>query len=252
MPEGDTILRTARTLQRAIGGAVIASFESRLPALRAIDLSGRRVDRVESKGKHLLIHFDDGRILASHMGMSGSWHIYRPGERWRVTEGAARAIINTTDFVAVCFSAPHIEMIDLRLRASHPSELIGPDILGDSLDEDEILRRFRLHNDLPLGEAVLSQGIVAGIGNIWKSETLFTVKMDPFAAVSTYDDTSLIRITRKARALMSASVADSRQPAWVYRRSGEPCRRCGTIIEMKRQGSMGRSTYYCPKCQPRR
>ncbi len=255
MPEGDTILRTANTMTRAIGGALVERFESRLPALRDAKLDGRRISLIEAKGKHLLIHFDDGRTLASHMGMTGSWHLYRPGERWRKSEGAARAVISTEAFVAVCFSAPKIELLKEREVPGHRSSQLGPDVLAPELDGDAILARLRAYDDVPIGEAVMNQTILAGIGNIYKSESLFSAGISPFDPVRALDDAKLSRLVRIARGLMKASVESNavshRAPYYVYLRSDSPCRRCGCTIEMRRQGTAARSTYYCPDCQPR-
>lgn len=261
MPEGDTIFRAARTLHRALGGRVIEAMDTRLAALRTAKLVGRTVERVESKGKHLLIHFDDGSALASHMGMTGSWHIYKPGERWRITEGAARIVLTTDEWVAVCFSAPKIELLDARHKERHPQlGALGPDVLAEALDEAEILRRLRDRGTTPLGEAILAQQVLAGVGNIYKSESLFSARLDPFAPVSAFSDAELTRAVRTARKLMSenldSAVRTTREGAGgghsVYKRSAQPCRRCGTRIEMRRQGSTARSTYFCPTCQPRR
>jgi endonuclease-8 len=259
MPEGDTILRAARALDARLAGKRITAFRSPLPRLSRADLAGRRVDRVEARGKNLLVRFDDGRTLRSHMRMTGSWHLYRPGERWRKPERLARAVIATDDAVAVCFNAPVVEILTAReLERDEPLRRLGPDVLAAELDSAEAVRRLRSLGDTPIGEALLDQTALAGIGNIYKSETLFLCGADPFAPVSDFPAEELETILAKARSLMAASVEPhglrlaGRGVRWVYRRSGEPCRRCGTEIRMRRQGTTARSTYWCPRCQPAR
>jgi endonuclease VIII len=262
MPEGDTILRAARALDRVLAGKRITSFESPLARLARTELAGRRVDRVEARGKNLLFRFDDGRALRSHMRMTGSWHLYRPGERWRKPSRLARAVLATEDAVAVCFNAPVVELLSARELDRHePLARLGPDVLSPDFDLAAAVSRLRALPDTPIGEALLDQSALAGIGNIYKSETLFLCEADPFAGVGAFSEAELGRIVSKARALMSASVEGAprtlrpigrRARLRVYRRSGEPCRRCGTTIRMRRQGEATRSTYWCPRCQPSR
>ena len=259
MPEGDTIFRAAATLQKAIGGREITGFRSPRPGLAAADLAGRRVERVEARGKNLLVLLDDGRALLSHMRMTGSWHIYRPGERWRKPERQARAVLETKDFVAVCFNAPVVELLTQRQLACHPGVArLGPDVLGEHFDPAEARRRLRERNDAAIGEALIIQRALAGIGNIYKSETLFLCGADPFRPVAAFTDEELDGIVATARELMSANLEGAARTTrraldggryWVYGRSGSPCRRCGTRVRMRRQGLAGRSTYWCPSCQ---
>jgi endonuclease VIII len=256
MPEGDTILRAARTLGRALEGRRILRSEG-------ADVSERTVTRVEARGKNLLVHFDDGRALHTHMRMTGSWHIYRPGERWQRPAWRARVVLETEAYVAVCFDAPVARMLASGGDRRDPHlATLGPDILSPDFDAREAVERLRLLGHLPIGEALVAQNAAAGIGNVHKSETLFLCGVDPFRQVRDLSDDALLRILAKARELMQSSV-DGRIPAaerralgrgarsWVYLRSGRPCRRCGTAIRMRRQGSAGRSTYWCPSCQPR-
>jgi endonuclease VIII len=168
-------------------------------------------------------------------------------------------VIATDDAVAVCFNAPVVEILTAReLERDEPLRRLGPDVLAAELDSAEAVRRLRSLGDTPIGEALLDQTALAGIGNIYKSETLFLCGADPFAPVSDFPAEELETILAKARSLMAASVEPhglrlaGRGVRWVYRRSGEPCRRCGTEIRMRRQGTTARSTYWCPRCQPAR
>jgi endonuclease-8 len=254
MPEGDTISRAAFTLRRALAGQTVRRFRS---AAGDGALAGRRIETVESAGKNLLVRFDDGRALRTHMRMHGSWHLYRPGERWQKPSAFARAVLETDDWTAVCFSAPVVEILRAGEDRTHPVlSRLGPDVVGESFDGAEAIARLRARSDLEIGDALLRQDVIAGIGNIWKSETLFRCRANPFSLVGSLSDAGLSRIVSTARKLMGARAGASPGPrrtmlaGWaVYRRSGRPCRRCGTAIAMRRQGEDRRSTYYCPACQ---
>jgi endonuclease VIII len=254
VPEGDTILRAARTLAKALEGRTATAVRSSLPKLtRSLaPLADRRIDRIEARGKNLLIHFDGGIAIETHMGMTGSWHVYRPGERWWKPEHLARLVIETDAYVAVCFQAPVVEVLTERELPRHRTlSTLGPDILAPDFDAAEAIHRLRALGDVPIGEAILTQSAVAGIGNIYKSEALFAAKIDPFASVSSLEDDALERVLAAARKQMSASVDHDapRVRARVYRRSGRACPRCAEPIRMRRQGAQGRSTYWCPRCQ---
>jgi endonuclease-8 len=255
MPEGDTILRAARVLARALEGHAVVRFTS--PVANGADLAGRRIDAVEAVGKYLLVRFDDGRVLTTHMKMTGSWHIYRVGEPWRRGASLARAVIETDAYVAVCFHAPVVRLESAR-RAARALHGLGPDILAESADEAAILARLKAEPHLEIGEAVLAQRLVAGIGNVYKSEALFCARVDPRAKVGELPDAVLARIVGEARRLMRANLGPGprrtrggREPTWVYGRLGAPCHVCTTKVARVYQGPLGarRSTYFCPKCQ---
>ena len=260
MPEGDTIFRAARTLEKVLAGQVVTGARSMVPAVPAARLSGRTVARVEARGKNLLIHFDDGRVLHTHMRMTGSWHVYRPGERWQRPERQARVVLETERFVAVCFAAPVVALLSAAELARHPSlSRLGPDPLSPSFDRTEARRRLRALGDRSVGEALLRQSALAGVGNVYKSEALFLCATDPFRLVRDLSDPELDRLVAKARELLSANVGGgprttrpslTPERTWVYGRGGKPCRRCGTAIRMRRQGPDARSTYWCETCQP--
>jgi endonuclease-8 len=253
MPEGDTIHRAARTLQKAIGGRTLEAFESPLPELADRVAPGTRIDSVRARGKHLIVRFEDGRILDTHMRMDGSWHVYRPGEAWQRGAGGARVVLRTSEWIAVCFDAPWVKLLDDERSLA----TLGPDLLEPDVDLAQAVLRLRSANDLAIGEAIMKQRLVAGIGNVYKSETLFLCRVNPFAKVGSLDDATLLAIVAKASALMKANLHHrfrttrrrSGGRLWVYERSGQPCFECGAILRMRRQGELPRSTYYCPRCQ---
>ena len=255
VPEGDTIWRAARTLHRALAGQSVVAARSAVAAVDEAALVGRTVDSVESRGKNLLIRLDDWCVLYTHMRMTGSWHLYRPGERWQRPARQARVVLETARYVAVCFSAPVVELLSPGAERRHPAlARLGPDLLSAGFDREEARRRLRARAELPVGEAILAQDALAGIGNIYKSETLFLCGVDPFRRVRELSDAELDRIVERARALdvreprcraalHARANAGGTQRMWVYRRSGRPCRRCGTAIRTWRQGTDARSTY---------
>jgi endonuclease-8 len=252
MPEGDTILRTAHTLERALGGKRVVAFESVYPQLDSrleAPLVGQTVERVYAAGKHLLIDFSGGQTLRTHMRMNGSWHIYRRGEKWQRPHRDMRIVLATDDYEAVAFRVPEAEIVKSvarhdRLRA------LGPDILGDDFDLAEARKRLRARPEEEIGNVLLNQRVIAGIGNIYKSESLFLAGVLPFRRVNELTDDQLDAIAGSARTLMRASVAaTTRVRRWVYERPGQLCRRCRTPIEFRKQGLDARGTYWCPNCQ---
>jgi endonuclease-8 len=260
MPEGDTILRAARTLQKVLAGKAIVAAESPRFALADSRLVGRTVAKVEALGKNLLIRFDDGRVLHTHMRMTGSWHVYRPGERWQKPRRDARIVLATDDFVTVCFNAPVVRLLAAAEVERDPAlTRLGPDLLSPGFSRAEALRRIGALAPIEIGEAVMRQDAVAGIGNVYKSETLFVCRVDPFARVGALPEETLGTILDAARRLMSANLTGrgprttrpslGRERTWVYGRRGRPCRKCRTPIRMRRQGADLRSTYWCPACQ---
>ncbi len=277
MPEGDTIFRAARTLHRAFAGQIVTRFESVLPALTRVHedapITGRTIDRVDSVGKHLLIHFSGDLVLRTHMRMNGSWHIYRPGERWQRPPIDMRIVIATDQFVAVAFTVPIAEFeTEHTLLRNEAIGTIGPDLLSDSFDPDAALQRLRAHDAGDIAETLLNQRAMSGIGNIFKSEVLFVAGVNPFTPVPALSDDDLRQIITIARRLLNANVrsqsgggitthftlrstsarAEPNDRVWVYQRTGQPCRKCGTPIASRKQGPYARGTYWCPACQPAR
>src|SRR5688500_5452631 len=204
MPEGDTIFRAARTLDRALAGKPVVRFESMFPSLTRVHedqpLTGRTVERVESAGKHLLMRFSDGLVLRTHMRMNGRWHIYRPGERWRRPRRDMRVLIATSEFEAVGFNIPVAEFIRERDLPRNPAlRRVGPDLLSDSFDAAAAVVRLRARPDGEIADALLDQRVMAGIGNVYKSETLFACRVNPFVYTGTLDDAELLRLVETAR-----------------------------------------------------
>ena len=251
MAEGDTVLRAARRIEQALGGAEVGvsapSPRGRAAGLERLD--GRRLETVEARGKNLLLGFDD-LVLHSHLGMSGSWHVYRRGAAWRKPAGAAWAVLRGGEREAVQFGGPTLRVLRAGAVKLDPQlASLGPDILAADFDLDEAVRSLRARPELELGEALLDQGRIAGIGNIFKSEACFAARLDPWRRIAELSDSELERVLLAAREAMQAAVADGRHPRAVYRQSGRPCRVCGTRIASRGQGDANRTTYWCPRCQ---
>jgi len=228
---------------------------------------GTEITAVEALGKNLMIRFDNGLEVRTHLRMNGSWHRYRPGEPWRRPPGRARLVIEVPGVVAVCFDAPVVELLEQRAEALHPSlGRLGPDLLAPDFDADEAIRRLRddARAQTTIAEALLDQRALAGIGNVYKSELLWIERVSPFALVADLADEAVARLVATARRLLLANIGPSRGPErvttggdraapgplYVYRRTGRPCRRCRTPIASARQGTdLPRTTYWCPTCQ---
>lgn len=254
MPEGDTIHRAARTLHTALAGRTITRFESVLPQLARVEVAGRTIDGVRAEGKNLLMDFSGDLHLHTHMRMHGTWHLYRPGERWRKRHSDMRIVIETDAWIAVGFNIP--------VAGFNAVVEIGPDFLAETFDANEALRRVRERGAEEIAEVLLNQRVAAGIGNEYKSEVLFLGCVNPFAPAANLTDEQLGGLLRIARKLMLANIRkrtqgrnttfslDPSQSKYVYGRAGKPCRKCGTPIERKRQGRDARLTFWCPRCQP--
>jgi endonuclease VIII len=316
MPEGDTIYRAARALQRAIGGKVVTGFDTGLAKLARVNddspLVGRVVEKVESRGKWLLIYFSGDLILVTHMLMSGSWHLYRVGERWRLPRSVMRVVIrvgaesssavqsgtegersfasanDTPPFAmkpvghpreggweAVAFNVPIAEFYTARsLERSSQVPKLGPDILSDEFTVEggvaQLAEYGRENPDAEIGVVLLNQRVMAGLGNVYKSEVAFAAGVNPFRAMRTITEREMERMVDFALRYMKANVVDGKgdgivtysrnrrtthamdreERLWVYRRQGRECRRCGAVVMMRKQGVQARSTYWCPECQP--
>jgi endonuclease-8 len=290
MPEGDTIFRTAESLKKALLGRILTGFDTSLESIKEIasynPVVGRSLHAIQPIGKHLLMVFRQPSIpengilrepveppsglelelirgdvvLHTHMRMTGSWHIYRPHEAWRKPASFARVVLRTDAYVAPCFSAPVVELLTARETIRHPMITSrGPDAITQDFDFDTAFQTMRRHADVPIGVALMNQRIMAGVGNVFKSEVMYIRRVNPFALVGAFDDESLmsliqecyklLRLNRNRTIRQTRFALDSKARLWVYGRSGEQCYTCGTSIKMRRQGLDGRSTYYCPNCQ---
>jgi endonuclease VIII len=264
VPEGDTIFRAATTLDRWLTGREVTAARTTVDRLPAAKLVGQTVESVEARAKHLLIRFSGGSVLHTHMKMTGSWHVYPTGERWRKPASQARFVLEVApDRVAVCFNAPVVELLSARGgEQQHPSlRGLGPDVLKPPVDLDEVRRRAaQLPPETTIGELLLDQRIVSGIGNIWRCESLFVRRLDPFRRRIEVPDEELDAVVTTASQMMQRSAhpgsPGSRdygggpdQP-WVYGRFRQPCRRCRTPIRRGHLGAQARLVYWCPSCQP--
>lgn len=275
MPEGDTIFRTARTLERALAGRTITRFESALARLTKADddgpLAGRTVEHVEARGKWLLMFLSGDLVLLTHMLMNGSWHIYRPGEAWRRARRDMRIVVETAEWTAVAFAVPVAEFHTAEsLARKEGVTTLGPDLLKTGFDTAEAARRLRGLAGMELGPALLNQRVMAGIGNVFKSEICFACGVNPFARVEWLTAQQVERILDVSLRYLRMNVREDREGfigvndgsrrttgsldakvrLWVYGRRGEPCRRCGSPIQMRKQGADARNSFWCEECQP--
>jgi endonuclease-8 len=272
MPEGDTIFRSARTLQRALAGHRVVRFETQLAQLAATDrgtpVAGRTILGVTARGKHLLLALSDDLVLRTHMRMHGSWHLYRPGERWRAPHHEARIVIATTTWVAIAFHVYDAEFVTAAQLERHVRlTALGPDLLDETFNVTDARQRIRRAAARHVSDALLQQQALAGLGNVFKSEVLFVCRLYPFTAVEALTDVRLDDLITRAHNLMRLNVAERsvvlgaapgrvttgrlnpNERLWVYGRAGAPCRVCGTPIRSAGQVD-GRRTYWCPACQP--
>jgi endonuclease VIII len=275
VPEGDTIFRAARALHRALAGKIVTRFETGYAHLASVDddkkIVGRTVENVEARGKWLLFNFSGDLILVTHMRMNGSWHLYRIGERWRRPRRDMRILVETADWSAVGFAVPVAEFhssASLLRKTMLPAS--NKDLLKQDFEESEAIASMRQHANEEIADVLLNQRVVAGIGNVYKSETCFICEVNPFKLVGTLDPSQLEQLVFTARKFLTLNVAENADGEistyaglrrtthtsghsarlWVYGRAGEPCRRCGTPIERRKQGVGVRTTFWCPVCQP--
>jgi endonuclease-8 len=264
VPEGDTIFQTAAALRPLLVGRTILAARARTPGPAIERVVGSAVTSIEPIGKHLLIRFDNGLALHTHLRMAGTWHRYAPGERWKIPAWKARVVLEVPEHVVVCFNAPVAELMDERAVELHPAlQALGPDLLADEFPVELAMERLKARPDLEIAEALLDQRAMAGVGNVFKSEVLFIESVHPWTRVSVFDDATLARLVATARRLLLENVRtgnphrvtttgdpSTRTSLYVYGRANDPCTRCGTRIQSRRQGTLNRPTYWCPTCQP--
>lgn len=276
MPEGDTIFRTARALTRALAGKPITGFRSNYALLTRYNddtpLAGQTVERVEARGKWMLTYFSGGGILATHLLMSGSWHIYRSGERWQVAAVHMRVVIENSDYQAVGFHVPVAQMHTAQslVRDRRIPQPAG-DVLRGEFDAEAAANRMMACAGEEVADVLLHQEVLAGVGNVFKSEICFVNGVNPFCKVSALGRCEAAALVRSAQSLVAANVfedsgerivtyrgqqrrtthrSDPGESLWVYGRRGEPCRRCGEPIRSRLQGPDARVTFWCGRCQP--
>ncbi len=287
MPEGDTIYRAARAMQRAIGGKVVTGFETGLAKIARVNddtpLVGRMVEKVESRGKWCLVYFSGDLILVTHMLMSGSWHLYRAGEKWWMGKERMRVVIRAGEgdaaWQAVAFNVPVVEFHTARsLERTSQVPKLGPDLLSDEFTVEGGIARLvafgEEHPEAEIAVVLLNQRVLAGLGNVYKSEVAFAAGVNPFRAMRTITEREREVMVEKSQQWMKANVVDGssstggdqivtysgnrrttgrmdrEERLWVYGRQGMECRRCGATVMMRKQGEQARSTYWCPGCQP--
>jgi endonuclease-8 len=245
MPEGDTLWRTAEALRPRLLNRRIERAEP--AALRRLE--GSTVTEVKSFGKNLLIRFDSGHTLRTHMRMTGSWYVFAPGQAWRRSGRPPAAVLETAGAVAVLFNAPTVELT--RTGGERIADL-GPDLLNAAADLDQVVRRARsLPSETPLGVLLLDQRVAAGIGNIHRCELLWAASLDPWLPQRELDDAALRQLYAMAQIGLSRGTQNGPHRHAVHGRAGRPCPRCGSPIRLRAQGELARTTYWCPTCQVR-
>jgi endonuclease VIII len=265
VPEGDTVFRAARLLDRALTGHVLTATDFRVPQHATADLSGGSVVGTVSRGKHLFTRVDRGDeawTLHTHLKMEGSWRVLDPDQRWPRPAHQARVVLTTASKVAVGFSLGIVELVDRDAEDDVVGHL-GPDLLGPDWDADEAVRRLMAEPDRPVRDALLDQRNLAGIGNMYAAELCFVAGVHPRTPVGSVLD--LRRLVQRAHQMLDLNKERAvqsttgnlreRERFWVYRRDRSPCRRCGTPVAVELLPTDGRAdreraAYWCPRCQP--
>jgi endonuclease-8 len=260
---------------RALVGKLVTGFRSTYPLLTRFNddepIAGQLVEQVESRGKWMLIRFSGGGTLATHLLMNGSWHIYRPGERWQQPRANMRIVLENSEYVTVGFRVPVAKMMrahELERALRIPPTMI--DVLSESFDADEVARRMAAHGGEEIADVLLHQEVMAGVGNEFKSEICFVTGINPFCKVralrpgevetliaasvrlvkaNVLEDSGETRVTYGGMHRRTTGRIDPRERVWVYGRGGEPCRKCGEQIHRRLQGPDARVTFWCPNCQ---
>ena len=259
MPEGDTIHYAANRIRPVLAGHVPDDLRTPHPRFAAARweerLAGRAVESVDALGKHLLLRFEGGLTIHSHLRMTGSWRVLEVGRRWPRPARAAWLVIRRGDREVVQFDGPVLElMTEGRTRFDQRLTQLGPDILAPELDADRFLRRLRDDDPTrPIGDALLDQRTIAGIGNVWKVEGCFAAGIDPWRPVGSVSDAEALAVVQECRPRMQRSALDGNQSRFkrIYGRAGLPCPRCGppALVQVRGQGDDNRPTFWCPRCQ---
>lgn len=256
MPEGDTLWNIAYRLRPLVAGRPVEEIEVHRPRYPT-PAAGTVVDGVRSVGKHLLISFDGGTIVHTHLLMAGEWHLYRVGERWRDSPGAVRVRLRVDGLDAICFRAPTVDVYPAKDSRPRPWDQIGPDLCGEHVDHNEIIRRAAAEDSRrEIADLLLDQRVAAGIGNVYKSETLWACRTDPFAPLAGFGVVEVRTLYETASRLLRANLGRAKRQTFqrglaVYGRAHRDCPRCHQTIRIERQGALARLTYWCPGCQVR-
>lgn len=255
MPEGDTIHRAAAALRAGLGDGPLTAFEA--PTARGLrPAAGESIERIEARGKHLLIRFGGGLTLHTHLGMEGSWRVLSADS---TVTGSPAAVVATASATAVCRRAPVVELLDDAGLRRHPHlRVLGPDLCLPDVDLDEVLRRVEALADptTPVGVVLLDQRLATGIGNVYRSEALWACRIDPFAPIRDIDAETRRALYATASRQLRANLGPGPrrtvpQGLAVYERGGRACPRCGETIRSRRLGDQARTTWWCPRCQTR-
>jgi endonuclease-8 len=267
VPEGDTVHKLARAFSPILAGEPVASLWLR-PIGEVRELAGERVAEVSALGKHFLFAIGARQVLHVHLGLNGSWHRYRAGEAWQRSDAAASVRLATREWELVCFSAKVAELVPRDELRRHPVlARLGPDLLADEVDWDEILERARRRAPATAGDLLIDQSIACGLGNAFKNEVLFLAGLHPDTPLAALSAERILDLFRSGRELLGRNLGgwprtttrpvnpNERWPAeepryFVFERTGEPCLRCGARIELFKQGDFASLTYFCPRCQP--
>ncbi|WP_433168374.1 DNA-formamidopyrimidine glycosylase family protein [Kribbella sp. CA-247076] len=259
MPEGDTVWRACKRLDQALSGQELIRTDFRVPALATTDLSGRTVLEVVPRGKHLLMRMSGGVTVHSHFRMDGSWHLYRPGERWRGgPDHQVRAVLETASWIAVGYRLPVLELVQTDAEESVVGHL-GPDLLSPSFDRAQAIANIEAQPEQTISEALLDQRNLAGIGNFYRVEVCFLLGLHPWRPVSSVDVPAAVDLSRRLLKAnlrngtqVSTGINKPGQRTWVFERAGKACRRCGSTILFDTIGTPPRErvTHWCPTCQP--
>jgi endonuclease-8 len=243
MPEGDALHRAARRLQTLVGERVgVEAPHPRAAATRVAErLDGKRLESVEAVGKNLLLHFEGGHVLRSHLRMSGRWQVV---ERGATRHGKPWLVLTGAEHEALLWNGPVLEL------STRGTRRLGPDILADPPALAAMVANLRReHQRRELGDALLDQRLVAGIGNIWRAESLWHARLSPWLLLEEVSDEELERVLSEAARLMRGSVESRSGKRAVYKRAGRACPRCGEVIRSRGQGDDNRTAYWCPGCQ---
>lgn len=266
MPEGDTIARAAATLHAALADQVVTAFDTALAPVAAANdaapLRGRTVTGVTAHGKHLVMAFSGGMVLRTHMRMHGAWHLYRHGERWQRSARQLRLRLDTPSWVAVAFNVHDAELVVVADASALPAvAALGPDLLAPAVDVPGVATRVRAEGARAIADVLLDQRVLAGLGNVLRSELLFLERLDPHSAAGRLTAAQAEALVRRAVRLLRVNARPGanrrittgrRHPdeaLWVYQRTGRPCRRCGTAIASYADLPLARRVYWCPACQ---